>query len=104
MAGQTGWIERIVTNFLFEPQRLEQRIVDATGYPQACIVLVIGNRTARPGAGHAVDIAVIVTLVCKRPLDPRHRRAAALIGTHRPEAAVHDQPAAIIPAVLVMVP
>ena len=74
------------------------------GDRQAVVGLVIGNRQTRHRTGNSINRPVVVTIGCKLLLGVSHHRTAALINRHGPEAAVNDQPSAVIPAVLMMVP
>ena len=92
---------------LFQPKRQKQRIINPPGHSHAVIALIMGNRIASTGAGISIDWTTIVSLIGQPHLNIAHRRASVRITgirVIRRVSPVDNQPAAVIPAVIVMVP
>ncbi len=84
---------------LFQPQRREQRPVDLPVYHEAVVTLVMGYRPACALANVSIDRTIIVSLLAQTRLDIASDRGAGHV-----IAGIDDQPAAVVPPVIVISP
>jgi len=88
---------------LFQPKRYEQRFVNLPIYLQSIVRLIMGNCEARAPSDVAIDRAGIVSLMGQTRLNTGPNRAACVIIT-RPGVDINNQPAAVVPPVVMVSP
>ena len=102
----------IVETCLLYLERLQQIAVDVSGHIQILSILITRDGIACALTGITINSAVIVSKTGQTRLDPTHKRSIiviAVIGVSRSDIkriikSVNQQPSALIPDIVVIVP
>lgn len=87
---------------LFQPERYKQRFIDLPIDLQSIVGLIMGNCAARTPADVTIDRATIIPLLRQACLNIGSNRSARVVT--RPGADIDNQPAAIVPTVIMVSP